>query len=165
MDHLSASSSASFPSSAAALSDGNDALAYPALPVPVPMAVDPSPALPPLPAAYVQPDVPMSSSSASEGGGSDDDAGGARKAESEASDDAAYEDDGDAQEESAVEESDGSERVRAPGRTRGGGAVRAAAGAKGRGKLELPEDLDADLYGLRRSVRFPFLLPPTLYLH
>lgn len=65
--------------------------------------------------------------------------------------------DDDEYEAKAEEESDESDGVVAPGyagRSSTHAAVSSSRGGrKGKGKLDLPEDLDADLYGLRRSVK------------
>lgn len=55
----------------------------------------------------------------------------------------------------AEEESDESDGVVAPGHASRSSAANASSsrgGRKGKGRLDLPDDIDADLYGLRRSV-------------
>ncbi|BGP17107.1 ATP-dependent DNA helicase Hrp3 [Rhodosporidiobolus nylandii] len=116
-------------------------------PIPAPMQVDS-----PFPGAITQAeDVPMSASESE-----DDDHAGGRQEEEEDHDEAAYRDSGPEEEESSGGESSGSGEVRAQGyasRARGAGAAFATGGKRGRGRLDLPEDVDADLYGLRRSGR------------
>lgn len=69
-------------------------------------------------------------------------------ATSEGGDDDAY----DAKMEDDSDESDGVVAPGYAGRSATNAAASARGGRKGKGKLDLPEDLDADLYGLRRSV-------------
>ncbi|GAA6018197.1 hypothetical protein JCM10207_002864 [Rhodosporidiobolus poonsookiae] len=110
-------------------------------------------------------DTPMSASE-SEGEGEGDVHFGTKKEdepeeeEEENDDEAAYRDDGssDASSDGGGDggdgaSSDGEGEVRAPGYRGRNGNGAAGWGKKGRGRLELPEDLDADLYGLRRSGR------------
>lgn len=67
----------------------------------------------------------------------------------------------------ADEESDESDGVVAPGHASRSSAANASSsrgGRKGKGRLDLPDDIDADLYGLRRSVRSLSLSCPVGYV-
>ncbi|GAA5980845.1 hypothetical protein JCM11641_004740 [Rhodosporidiobolus odoratus] len=128
-------------------------------PIPAPMQVDGGLATLPPPSRYdnqseEQPgeDVPMSASEGESGGGE----------EEEDHDDAAYQDSPVALEGAEEEEDVESEGSGHVGRMGRGGRrppppppLGFGGGGKGKGKarLELPEDVDADLYGLRRSGR------------
>ncbi|GAA5835946.1 hypothetical protein JCM11251_006610 [Rhodosporidiobolus azoricus] len=134
-------------------------------PIPAPVQLDATP----------QPveDVPMSESEGSDqegethgnginghAAGGETGSGDVTMADEDEGDDAAYQDDGAASEEDEEEdggaESSGSGDVRPPGhasRVASTSGSVLGAGKKGRGKLDLPDDFDADLYGLRRSGR------------
>lgn len=67
----------------------------------------------------------------------------------EAEDEKAYVSSGEEEEEGSSEEEEEEEQVKPSGN-------KFRSNNKGKGKLELPDDFDADLYGLRRSVSFLF---------
>ncbi|GAA6034484.1 hypothetical protein JCM8097_005352 [Rhodosporidiobolus ruineniae] len=148
---FSSASAAAYPSI-----NGHDGVAFDlaaGAAIPQPMQVE-LPASHPQQQEAGQDDVPMSESEASVKPDEDEAA-----SEGEG-DDAAYKDDGaaDEEEEDDDEDDEDSDAVRAPGHASriahgGAGGMAAQVLKRGRGKVELPNDLDADLYGLRRSGR------------